>query len=324
MEGLLQEMEGKDDDSQHAEQEIKEKDEKLKNLISELEEKGKTLSNYNLRIQALDDELTDKKGELAYISKELKTKDGDLLMRQAELKHASKCLADTENVLSLERHKAEKQKTHMIQRNTKILELETCVERQASEIISLQTRLESAEREVKKTNDKLHSVSSTLRRPIPPNTDVDSFLVRSPTNVSALSPPRKTSPKLNVSSPKFQSKSSSNDSKKTEQSSSMEPKFEFNEMKACSIIQSLMGERKKQLNDLQTLHVQLQSKEKEISKLKKLLKSIEDVPSKSPKTNLTRNRIAELKLPTTLNPTADTEVPNKLLTKTVTVKTTPK
>lgn len=312
-------MESKEVSSQHAEEDIKEKDEKLKNLISELEEKGKQLSNYNLRIQVLEDELTNKKGELAYISKELKAKDTDLLNKQTELNFKTQCLTDMENELASEKLKAEKHKGYMIQRCTKILELENYTDKQTAEIISLRTKLESIQREGKKKSDKLQSMSSPLRKPIPPNTDVDSFLVRSPTNISALSPPRKTSPKLNLPSPKSPkiSQISQTDPKQT---SSLEPKFEFNEMKACSIIQSLMGERKKQMNDLQTLHVQLQSKEKEINKLKKLLKSIEDVPSKSPRTNSTRNKLAELKLPTTLNPTADTEVPKKLLTKTFMVK----
>lgn len=288
---------------ENAEIELKDRDDTIKKLRSELDEKNKVISNYTVRIDDIQEELTVKITEIQYKTNELRQKDIELKTKVMELEELRKLLAETQNLYESEQRKVEKHKAAILQRNNKIVELESYAEKQKAKVMSLEARLESTQNEVKRKTDELQTLSSPVRRQKSTITDVDSFLVQSAANAAEFSYKKTTS---SMTSPKCQSPSGSslNSPNKSKLKSSQADddravvlyhnsseknktsdvnidvlknslskskkhimKLEQDQIRACKLIQSMLDTRRDHFKKIDELQSQIREKDNEIVKL---------------------------------------------------------
>lgn len=325
------------------EDEVKQKDLELEYLKSDLETIKMSLQSYTSNLKKLQEELDKKQSELNTKDQDLKRKDADLTSQNTEIEKLNKLLHETRDLYETEYHKVEKHKEAVYQRNNKIVELETSSEKLKERVMYLEAMLEQSQTEVKRT-DELQTIRSPVRRQKSTITDVDSFLVPSPSPNSEgiykktpVGSPNKT-PKsignLSISSSKSRGKGSLMDDERalvlyqktedklTDNKKKLEllehnldkskrqiTKLEKDQVRACKIIQSMIDTRKEHLKQIGDMELKLQMKDKEITDLKEHVNKTH--LSKENSSRSIQSKISELNLTVSTNPPKDSEVQTK-------------
>lgn len=247
--------------------------------------------------------------ELQTKQTELDQKDSKIRDHLVDLEHLRKLYQETRNLYESEQRKVEKQKAAVSNRNNRIVELESSLEKYRSKIMSLEAKLEAAETEVKTKADELQSIKSPMRKQKSTITDVDSFLVPSQNVASELAvkktpvmSPSKTFVNTSLTSLKSTPKSTKNRSSLVDderalvlyeknpekfnqsddtldlikeeliKSKKHVTKLEQDQLRACKIIQTMLDNRRDQSKQIEELQSKLHNKDKEISELMEKMK----------------------------------------------------